>query len=76
MGMAYSLAPREKIVRAHDGGGGARHAIAELFGIPRSFVEKLLARCRTATTQMSRRCGSTLRSNPTRYSPGVATGST
>ena len=44
--MAYSLDLREKIVRAYDQGVGSQRAIAELFGVSRSFVEKLLARRR------------------------------
>lgn len=45
--MAYSLDLRQKIVRAYDEGVGSQRAIAELFGVSRSFVEKLLARRRT-----------------------------
>jgi transposase len=45
--MAYSTDLREKIVRAYDEGLGSQRAIAELFGVSRSFVEKLLHRRRT-----------------------------
>ena len=45
--MAYSTDLREKIVRAYDEGLGSQRAIAELFGVSRSFVEKLLARRRS-----------------------------
>lgn len=44
--MAYSTDLREKIVRAYDEQLGSQRAIAELFGVSRSFVEKLLARRR------------------------------
>ncbi len=44
--MAYSIDLREKIVRAYDEQLGSQRAIAELFGVSRSFVEKLLARRR------------------------------
>jgi transposase len=44
--MAYSNDLREKIVRAYDEQLGSQRAIAELFGVSRSFVEKLLARRR------------------------------
>jgi transposase len=44
--MAYSTDLREKIVRAYDEGLGSQRAIAELFGVSRSFVEKLLQRRR------------------------------
>jgi DNA invertase Pin-like site-specific DNA recombinase len=40
--MAYSTDLREKITRAYDDGLGSQRAIAELFGVSRSFVEKLL----------------------------------
>ena len=55
--MAYSTDLREKIVRAYDDGHRSQRAVAELFGVSRSFVEKLLRRrrptgevaaCRTA----------------------------
>jgi transposase len=45
--MAYSTDLREKIVRAYDEGLGSQRKIAELFGVSRSFVEKLLHRRRT-----------------------------
>jgi transposase len=45
--MAYSTDLREKIVRSYDDGLGSQRAIAELFGVSRSFVEKLLHRRRT-----------------------------
>ena len=45
--MAYSTDLREKIVRAYDEGLGSQRDIAELFGVSRSFVEKLLHRRRT-----------------------------
>jgi transposase len=44
--MAYSTDLREKIVRAYDDGLGSQRVIAELFGVSRSFVEKLLQRRR------------------------------
>jgi transposase len=45
--MAYSTDLREKIVRAYDEQLGSQRAIAELFDVSRSFVEKLLARRRS-----------------------------
>ena len=45
--MAYSTDLREKIVRAYDEGLGSQRQIADLFGVSRSFVEKLLRRRRT-----------------------------
>jgi transposase len=45
--MAYSTDLRAKIVRAYDEQFGSQRAIAELFGVSRSFVEKLLARRRS-----------------------------
>jgi transposase len=45
--MPYSTDLRQKIVRAYDDGIGSQRAIAELFGVSRSFVEKLLHRRRT-----------------------------
>ncbi len=45
--MAYSTDLRKKIVRAYDEGLGSQRKIAELFGVSRSFVEKLLHRRRT-----------------------------
>jgi transposase len=50
--MAYSLDLREKIVRAYDEERGSQRAVAELFGVSRSFVEKLLAR-RRATGEIA-----------------------
>jgi transposase len=44
--MAYSTDLREKIVRAYDEGLGSQRAVADLFGVSRSFVEKLLRRRR------------------------------
>ena len=44
---AYSLDLREKIVRACDQQLGSQRAIAALFGVSQSFVEKLLHRRRT-----------------------------
>lgn len=45
--MAYSTDLREKIVRAYDDGLGSQRKIAELLGVSRSFVKKLLHRRRT-----------------------------
>src|SRR3982751_1389890 len=45
--MAYSTDLRTKIVRAYDEGLGSQRQIAEMFGVSRSFVEKLLHRRRT-----------------------------
>jgi transposase len=45
--MAYSTDLRQKIVRAYDEGLGSQRQIAEMFGVSRSFVEKLLHRRRT-----------------------------
>lgn len=50
--MAYSTDLREKIVRAYDEQLGSQRAIAELFGVSRSFIEKLLAR-RRATGEIA-----------------------
>jgi transposase len=48
MGMkAYSLDLRQKILRAYDQRLGSQGAIATLFGVSQSFVEKLLRRRRT-----------------------------
>jgi transposase len=44
---AYSLDLRQKILRAYDQRLGSQHAIAALFGVSQSFVEKLLRRRRT-----------------------------
>ena len=41
---AYSLDPRQKILRACDERFGSQQAIAALFGVSQSFVEKLLRR--------------------------------
>ena len=43
---ASSLDLREKIVRAVDERGGSQGIVAQLFGVSRSFVEKLLRRRR------------------------------
>jgi transposase len=43
----YSLDLREKILRAYDGGSSSQRAVAALFGVSRSFIEKLLQRRRT-----------------------------
>jgi transposase len=44
---AYSLDLRQKILRAYDLQLGSQRAIAALFGVSQSFVEKLLRRRRT-----------------------------
>jgi transposase len=44
---AYSLDLRQKILRAYDQRLGSQRAIATLFGVSQSFVEKLLRRRRT-----------------------------
>lgn len=44
---AYALDRRQKILRASDQGLGSQRAIAALFGVSLSFVEKLLRRRRT-----------------------------
>jgi transposase len=44
---AYSLDLRQKILRACDQGLGSQRALAALFGVSLSFVEKLLRRRRT-----------------------------
>jgi transposase len=55
MGMkAYSLDLRQKILRACDQQLGSQRAIATLFGVSQSFVEKLLRR-RRATGDISPR---------------------
>ena len=51
---AYSLALRQKILRACDQRRGSQRAIATLFGVSQSFVEKLLRR-RRATGDISPR---------------------
>jgi transposase len=48
MGMkAYSLDLQQKILRAYDQRRGSQRALAALFGVSQSFVEKLLRRRRT-----------------------------
>src|SRR5215210_2931223 len=42
MAATYSLDLRRKILAAHARGAGSQRAIAEFFGVSRSFVEKLL----------------------------------
>ena len=44
---AYSLDLRQKILRASDQRLGSQRALADLFGVSQSFVEKLLRRRRT-----------------------------
>jgi transposase len=44
---AYSLDLRQKILRACDQRLGSQRAIAALFGVSQSFIEKLLRRRRT-----------------------------
>jgi transposase len=44
---AYSLDLRQKILRAYDQQLGSQRALAALFGVSQSFVEKLLRRRRT-----------------------------
>jgi transposase len=51
---AYSLDLRQKILRAYDQRLGSQRAIATLFGVSQSFVEKLLRR-RRATGDISPR---------------------
>jgi transposase len=49
MGMkASSLALRQKILRAYDQRFGSQRALAALFGVSQSFVEKLLRQRRTS----------------------------
>jgi transposase len=45
---AYSLDLRQKILRASEQGLGSQRAIAALFGVSQSFVEKLLRRRRAS----------------------------
>src|SRR5918992_2134780 len=45
--MPYSTDLRQKIIRACDQKTGSQRQIAELFGVSKSFVEKLLRRHRT-----------------------------
>jgi transposase len=52
---AYSLDLRQKILRAYDQRLGSQRAIAALFGVSQSFVEKLLRRRRT-TGDIAPRC--------------------
>jgi transposase len=47
---AYSLDLRQKILRAYDQQLGSQRAIAALFGVSQSFVEKLRRRRRTTGT--------------------------
>jgi transposase len=47
---AYSLDLRQKILRAYDQRLGSQRAVAALFGVSQSFVEKLLRRRRTTGT--------------------------
>jgi transposase len=51
---AYSLDLRQKILRAYDQRLGSQRAIATLFGVSQSFIEKLLRR-RRATGDISPR---------------------
>jgi transposase len=44
---SYSPDLRQKIVHAYERGRGAQHALAGLFGVSVSFVEKLLRRPRS-----------------------------
>jgi transposase len=44
---AYSLDLRQKILRAYDQRLGSPRAIAALFGVSQSFIEKLLRRHRS-----------------------------
>lgn len=44
---AYSLDLRQKIVKAYDKGVSTQGQIAQIFGVSRSFVEKLLRRRRS-----------------------------
>jgi transposase len=46
----YSLDLRQKIIAALDRGVGSQHAVADLFGVSLSFVERLLQRQRTTGT--------------------------
>lgn len=52
---AYSLDLRQKILRAYEQRLGSQRAIAALFGVSQSFVEKLLRRRRT-TGDIAPRC--------------------
>jgi transposase len=44
---AYSIDLRQKILHAYTRGLGSQRALADLFGVSLSFVEKLLRRHRT-----------------------------
>jgi transposase len=46
----YSLDLREKIIRAYDEKFGSQRSLASLFGVSRSFVEKLLQQRRSTGT--------------------------
>jgi transposase len=46
----YSLDLRQKIIAALDRGVGSQRAVADLFGVSLSFVERLLQRQRTMGT--------------------------
>jgi transposase len=46
----YSLDLRQKIIAALERGVGSQRAVADLFGVSRSFVERLLQRQRTTGT--------------------------
>lgn len=54
---AYSLDLRQKILRACDQHLGSQRAIAALFGVSQSFVEKLLHRRRTTGAVAARAHG-------------------
>jgi transposase len=51
---AYSIDLRQKIVRAWEGRVGSQRAIAELFSVSPSFVEKLLQRQRSTGSVAAR----------------------
>lgn len=48
--MPYSLDLRQKIIAALERGVGSQRAVADLFGVSLSFVERLLQRQRTTGT--------------------------
>ena len=50
----YSLDLREKIIRAYDENFGSQRSLASLFGVSRSFVEKLLQQRRRTGTIVPR----------------------
>lgn len=50
----YSLDLREKIIRAYDEKFGSQRTLASVFGVSRSFVEKLLQRRRLTGTILPR----------------------